>query len=190
MRTLAVTQNVTLDGSIEMLDDWFDPEAAGSENNDDHLAELHRQDSESDALLLGRRTFEDFRAYWPNQTDDPTGITAYLDQVAKYVVSSTLTDPDWSNSTVLHDDPIAAVAELKTRPGKDVVVTGSITLTHALIGAGLVDEFRLFVYPVVQGRGRGLFPAGAATNLRLLGKPMAFDSGTVLLRYLRPEGPT
>jgi len=183
MRTLAVTQNITLDGSIEMLDDWFDPEAAGSDNNDDHLAELHRQDTESDALLLGRQTFEDFRAYWPNQTDDATGITAYLNDVPKYVVSSTLTDPNWSNSTVLQNDPIKCVGELKHRAGKDIVVTGSITVTHELISAGLVDEFRLFVYPAVQGRGRKLFPAGAANNLRLLDRPMAFRSGIVFLRY-------
>ena len=69
--------------------------------DDDLLAETHRQDAEADALLLGRQTFEDFRSYWPNQSDDRTGITAYLDDVAKYVVSTTMTDPGWKNSTVL-----------------------------------------------------------------------------------------
>ena len=147
MRTLVITQNITLDGSIEMLDDWFDPQA----QDDDLLAELHRQDAESDALLLGRRTFEDFRGYWPAQTDDTTGVTDYLNTVAKYVVSSTIDDPGWANSTVLAGDPVEQVRELKTRPGRDIVVTGSITLTHALVSAGVVDEYRLFVYPVVQG---------------------------------------
>ena len=89
MRKLVITQNITLDGSIEMLDDWFDPQL----QDDELLAETHRQDAESDALLLGRQTFEDFRSYWPHQNDDQTGITAYLNGVAKYVVSTTLTDP-------------------------------------------------------------------------------------------------
>src|ERR1700742_2637701 len=97
MRQLVITENITLDGCIEMLDDWFDPQF----QDDELLAETHRQDAESDALLLGRQTFEDFRSYWPNQIDDSTGITDYLNTVAKYVVSTTMTDPDWKNSTVL-----------------------------------------------------------------------------------------
>jgi dihydrofolate reductase len=85
---------------------------------------------------------------------------------------------------VLSGDPIAAVRELKSAPGRDIVVTGSITLSHALIAAGLVDEFRLFVYPVVQGRGRRLFPdATPMPKLRLLGPAASFRSGIVLLRY-------
>ena len=180
MRTLVITQNVTLDGSIEMLDDWFDPMAQDGEL----LAEMHRQDAESDAMLLGRQTFEDFRSYWPHQSDDPTGITDYLNTVDKYVVSSTMTDPGWANSTVLSGDPIVAVQELKKAPGKDIVVTGSITLTHALIRAGLVDEYRLFVYPAVQGRGRPFFPPGTSTAaLRPVRDPMRFSSGVTLLCY-------
>jgi dihydrofolate reductase len=179
MRTLAVTQNMTLDGSIEMLDDWFDPQS----QDPDLLAESHRQDSQSDALLLGRQTFEDFRSYWPAQTDDTTGITAYLNGVAKYVVSTTMTEPGWSNSTVLQGDLLDAVRELKSLPGRDIVVTGSISLCHALSAAGLVDEYRIFVYPAVQGRGRGLFPRGATARLRRTAEPAAFRSGIVLLRY-------
>ncbi|WP_432081303.1 dihydrofolate reductase family protein [Streptomyces sp. WAC 04229] len=158
MRTLAITENITVDGSIEMLTDWFDPQAQGEVDMADVMEESHRQDSRADALLLGRRTFEDFRGYWPNQTDDTTGITAYLNQVQKYVVSKTLTDPMWDNSTVLAGDPVEEVRALKAQEGgKDIVLTGSIRLTHTLIEAGLVDEYRLFVYPVVQGRGRRLF---------------------------------
>ena len=135
-------------------------------------------------MLLGRRTFEDFRSYWPQQTTDRTGITDYLNEVAKYVVSSTMTDPGWVNSTVLHGDPIEAVRELKSRPGRDIVVTGSITLTHALVTAGLVDEYRFFVYPTVQGRGRTVGPHGVVVpRLEPAGRPMAFRSGIVLLRY-------
>jgi dihydrofolate reductase len=183
MRTLAVTQNITLDGSIEMLGEWFDPQGQAGVDNADLLDELHRQDSRCDAFLTGRRTFEDLRSYWPELTDDATGVTKYLNQVQKYVVSSTLTDPQWQNSTVLAGDPVVEVRALKERPGRDIVVTGSITLCHALIGAGLVDEYRLFVYPVVQGRGRRLFPEGFELPLLRLVEATAFRSGITYARY-------
>ncbi|MGO4444928.1 dihydrofolate reductase family protein [Mycobacterium sp. 2YAF39] len=180
MRKLVITQNITVDGAVEMLGDWFDPQVA----DDDLVAETRRQDAEADALLVGRRTFEDFRSYWPHQTDDATGITAYLNQVAKYVVSSTMTDPGWENSTVLAGDPVEQTSTLKSRPGKDIVLTGSISLAHALIAAGLVDEYRLFVYPTVQGGGRRLFPDGAVfPRLELVEAPKSFTSGITLLRY-------
>jgi dihydrofolate reductase len=183
MRTLAITQNITVDGSIEFLGDWFDPQEGAEQGNSDQVAESRRQDERADALLLGRRTFEDFRSYWPHQTDDPTGIAAYLNQVHKYVVSSTLQDPEWEPTAVLTSDPIAAVRELKEQPGRDIVVTGSITLCHALIEAGLVDEYRLFTYPVVQGRGRRLFPDGVeAPRLRLL-DAQRFSNGVTYAAY-------
>ncbi|XVV37188.1 dihydrofolate reductase family protein [Streptomyces sp. CA-100214] len=185
MRTLAITENITVDGSIEMLTDWFDPQAQGEVDMADVMEESHRQDSRADALLLGRRTFEDFRGYWPNQTDDPTGITAYLNQVQKYVVSTTLTDPRWDNSTVLTGDPVEEVRALKAQQdGKDIVLTGSISLAHTLIEAGLVDEYRLFVYPVVQGGGRRLFPDGFEIPTLRLADTKTFRSGIVLTRYV------
>jgi dihydrofolate reductase len=178
VRTLAITQNITVDGSIEMLGDWFEPQGQG--DSSDLLAELHRQDRESDALVLGRRTFEDFRGYWPHQTEDATGITAYLNEVQKYVVSSTLTDPGWQNSTVAS---VGEVGALKEQPGKDIVVTGSISLCHALIEAGLVDEYRLFTYPAVQGRGRRLFPDGYEIPRLELREANAFRNGVTYARY-------
>jgi dihydrofolate reductase len=181
MRTLAITQNITLDGSIEMLSDWFDPQ--GQADMSDVLEESHRQDRDADALVLGRQTFTDFRGYWPLQTDDQTGITDYLNRVQKYVVSSTLTEPDWDNTTVLSGDPVEEVGRLKEQDGLDIVVTGSITLSHALITAGLVDEYRLFVYPSVQGRGRRLFPDDyEISKLRLLDSH-SFRGGITLQRY-------
>ncbi|MFF8777483.1 dihydrofolate reductase family protein [Streptomyces sp. NPDC015140] len=185
MRTLAITENITVDGSIEMLTDWFDPQAQGEVDMADVMEESHRQDSRADALLLGRRTFEDFRGYWPIQTDDPTGITAYLNQVQKYVVSTTLTDPRWDHSTVLTGDPVEEVRALKAQQGgKDIVLTGSISLAHTLIEAGLVDEYRLFVYPVVQGRGRRLFPDGFEIPTLRLADTKTFRSGIILTRYV------
>lgn len=179
MRTLAITQNVTTDGAIEMLDDWFDPAGGG----DDQAAHNRRMSERCDALLLGRQTFEDFRGFWPLQTDDTTGITDELNRLQKYVVSSTMDDPAWQNSTVLGADWLDRVHAMKEEPGGEIVVTGSITLCHALIPAGVVDEYRLYGYPVVQGRGRRLFPDGfAAPALRTL-EATSFDNGVTFVRY-------
>jgi len=179
MRTLAITQNMTVDGSIEFLDSWFDPTAQDGEL----AAEIGRQSGEEDVLLLGRRTFEEFRSFWPHQADDTTGVAAHLDRVAKHVVSSTLGDPGWVNSTVLGADWRDRVAALKQEDGGDIVVTGSISLCHAVIEAGLVDEYRLFVHPVVQGRGRRLFPEGTPRSLQL-NDCRRFPSGVTLLTYV------
>lgn len=103
--------------------------------------------------------------------------------MAKYVVSSTMTDPRWRNSTVLAGDPVEEVRALKEAPGRDIVVTGSITLCHALVRAGLVDEYRLFTYPVVQGRGRRLFPDGWEAPRLTLREHAAFRSGITYARY-------
>ncbi|MFH8736639.1 dihydrofolate reductase family protein [Streptomyces sp. NPDC017964] len=185
MRTLAITQNITVDGCVEMLTDWFEPQAQGNADMADVLAEGHRQDSEADALLVGRRTFEDFRGYWPGLTDDTTGISDYLNQVRKYVVSGSIEDPQWENSIVLSGDAVKEVTALKAlEGGKDIVLTGSISLAHTLIEAGLVDEYRLFVYPVVQGRGRRLFPDGYEVPRLRLVDSKSFRSGIVLLRYV------
>lgn len=178
MRTLAITQNITLDGSIEMLGDWFDPQGQG--DNADLMAELRGESDACDALVLGRQTFEDLRGYWPLQADDVTGVTDYLNGVQKYVVSSTMTDPKWQNSTIVSVDDVRT---LKEQPGKDIVVTGSIQLCHALIEAGLVDQLRLYVYPVVQGRGRRLFPDGYERSALRLLTAKGFRGGIAYVRY-------
>jgi dihydrofolate reductase len=176
-RRLVVTQNITVDGRIEMLDDWFDPDA----DNDDVQEEMQRQGGESDALLVGRQTFEDFHGYWPQHADNPTG--AYLEKVQKYVVSTTLTDPGWVNTTVLPGDPVEEVRSLVATDGQDVVLTGSITLTHAVLAAGLADEIRLFVHPAIQGRGQGLAADGTRLPELSLLEARGFRSGVTLLRY-------
>jgi dihydrofolate reductase len=179
MRTLAITQNITVDGSIEFLGEWFDP----ADQDEQLLQESRLQTEHSDAMLLGRRTFEDFRGYWPQQTEDRTGITDELDQVHKYVVSTTMTDPHWQNSTILSDGWLRQVQDLKDQPGRDIVVTGSIRLCHALIDAGLVDEYRLFVHPVVQGRGRRLFPDGYELPRLRTVRSTGYRNGVTLLHY-------
>ena len=178
MRTLAITQNMSADGSIEFLGDWFDP----TDQAEDLAAEVRRQSEDEDFILLGRQTFTDFRGFWPHQTDDTTGITDYLNQVQKLVVSSTLGDPEWQNSTVLGADWLDRVRAVKAEDGGDIVVTGSLTLCPTLIEAGLVDEYRLFVYPALQGGGRRLFPEGRAESL-VLKDSKTFASGVVLLVY-------
>jgi dihydrofolate reductase len=186
MRALVITQNITVDGSIEMLGDWFDPQ--GQADQTDLLEELHRQDSRSDAFVTGRQTFEALRSYWPQQTQDRTGVTEYLNSVHKYVVSSTITDPQWQNSTVLSRDPVLEIRALKEEQGQDIVITGSITLCHTMIEAGLVDEYRLFAHPVVQGRGRRLFPDGFELPRLTLLETRGFSGGIVYSRYAPADG--
>jgi dihydrofolate reductase len=147
------------------------------------MDEIRRQREAADAFLVGRTTFEQMRSYWPAQTADTTGITEYLNNVAKYVVSGSLDDPEWEPTTVLRGPLRDDIMTLKSMPGNDIVTTGSITLVHSLIAEGLVDEYRLFVYPVVVGRGKKLFDdAGKMSRLRLL-QARTFSSGIVLLRH-------
>lgn len=184
MRDLIVTENITLDGVIDAAEGWFEPGGDETEGDQSDVLEALREQREAaDGLLLGRVTFEQMRGYWPLQTDDQTGITDYLNAVSKYVVSGTLQDLGWEGTTVLRGALIEEIQALKSEPGRDIVTTGSIQLVHALITAGLVEEYRLFVYPVVLGHGTRLF-AGANGVPRLrLKETRPFRSGIVLLRY-------
>jgi dihydrofolate reductase len=184
MRDLVVTENITLDGVIDASGGWFDVTDNPEIDQSDLQAALGEQAAAADAVLFGRVTFEEMRGYWPAQTDDTTGVTDYLNRVAKYVVSGTIGDPGWEPTTVLPADGFQdAIGELKSQPGRDIVTTGSITLVHALIAAGLVDEYRLFLYPVVLGRGRRLFPERTEVPSLRLVETRPFRSGVVLLRY-------
>ena len=180
MRTLVVTQNTTLDGVVDAVGGWFDPAADGF---DDVREVVRRQAAASDAFLVGRQTFEDMRGFWPKQVDDTTGVTDHLDRVAKFVVSRSMTDPGWDGTTVLRGDLVEDITALKRAPGADIVTTGSITLVHDLVRLGLVDEFRLFVHPVVLGAGRRLFEDAAGVGTLRLVEARAFTSGVVLQRY-------
>lgn len=175
MRDLIVTQNITVDGIVES-GEWFGPGDGG----EDRLDVVREQSARADAFLAGRVTFEEMRGFWPQQHDDATGITDYLNQVQKYVVSSTLDDPAWEPTTVLRS--VDDVRRLKESEGADIVCTGSIQLSQALIAADLVDEYRLFVYPTVVGHGRRLFADGQTHDLQLTGT-RTFTSGVTLLTY-------
>ncbi len=140
------------------------------------------------ALLLGRRTYEDFYAYWPNQTDNP--FTAVLNNTQKYVASTTLEEPlSWSNSTLLKGDAAEAVARLKEQPGKDLVVLGSGELVQSLMRRNLVDEYVLLIHPLVLGSGRRLFTdRGSFAALRLVDTKTT-TTGVVIATY-QPAEPT
>jgi dihydrofolate reductase len=180
MRDLIVTENITLDGVIEATEGWFDP-ASGEDDVADLETALRKQREAADALLLGRVTFEQMRGYWPLQTDDTTGITDYLNDVSKHVVSSTLQDPEWQRTAVLRS--VDDIRALKSETGADIVTTGSIRLVRELIAARLVDEYRLFTYPVVLGRGQRLFADATEVPRLRLAESQRFRSGIVLLRY-------
>jgi dihydrofolate reductase len=177
---LVVTENISLDGRIELLDPWFDP-SPQDQDVTDLQEEMDRQGRECAAMLLGRQTFEEFRGYWPQHENEPAG--ASLARLQKYVVSRTMGDPGWQNSVVLSGEPLEEVRRLKDSGDGDLVVTGSITLTHLLFDAGLVDEVRLFVYPAVQGRGRGLVTDGATLYDLTPLESRTFRGGVTLLRY-------
>lgn len=184
-RRLVVTQNITLDGVVEATDGWFDV-GAGTGGSADVLAAVQDQMAREVGFLVGRSTFEDMRGYWPHQSDDTSGITEQLNDVDKFVVSTTITDPAWQNSTILRGGQglAAEIHEILERGDDgDVIVTGSIELCHALLGESLVDELRLFVHPVVLGRGRRLFPDGVRLDALTLVESRAFASGVTLQTY-------
>jgi dihydrofolate reductase len=107
-------------------------------------------------MLFGRRTYQDFHGYWPQQTDNP--FTPYLNQATKYVVSSTLPEPlPWENSILLPGDPAVSVAQIKSQPGPDLGIVGSAQLVRSLFAAELIDRYLLLIHPLVLGQGRRLF---------------------------------
>jgi len=181
-RKLVVAENISANGVIEFLDPWFDP---GAQEDNDQLDVVRAHTAAESALLLGRQTFEDFRGYWPLQPDDTTGFTAHLNQVQKYVLSSTLSDPAWDNTTILSGPLEEEVRTLKTTPGGEIGITGSISVVHALMRADLVDEYRLFVYPVLTSHGRNLVPDGLSMQGLTLQGSRSFRSGVALLTYTR-----
>jgi dihydrofolate reductase len=158
MGRIVVTEFVSLDGVMEdpggaedfKYGGWSFEYSRGDEGDKFKLDEAF----ESDALLLGRKTYEGFADAWPSRDGD---FADKFNSMPKYVVSSTLDDPEWNNSTVLKGDLAEEVAKLKDAHDGDVVVHGSAQLAQALLEQGLVDELRLMVFPVVLGGGKRLF---------------------------------
>jgi class 3 adenylate cyclase len=185
MRRLIVSEFVTLDGVME---------APGFEEHRDgrNAWALRFQNEEtqgfkaeelyaSGAILLGRTTYQIFALFWPTAPDNE--FTHAMNDIPKYVVSKTLKDADWSNTTILRGEPGAEVAKLKDQPGGDILVYGSADLVAALVKHDLVDEFRFLVFPVILGSGKRLFRDDTDLKPMHLVSSRSFSSGVVLLTY-------
>ena len=172
MGNVVVSQFITIDGVVEdpggsektERGGWAFAYERGDEGDKFKLDEVMA----AEALLLGRVTYEGFAAAWPDRTDE-AGFADKFNSMPKYVVSTTLTDPEWNNSSVLGDDLVAEVTRLKSEHDGDLLVNGSVQLCKALIENGLVDEYRLMVFPTVLGAGKRLFgETSAAVALELV----------------------
>src|SRR5579859_1653813 len=138
------------------------------------------------ALLLGRRTYEDFYAVWPKRTDNP--YTEVLNNSRKYVASTTLREPlPWRNSTLLTGDAADAVAALKEQPGKDIVILGSGELAQSLMRRNLIDEYVLLIHPLILGSGRRLFADDASFAALRLVNTVTTSTGVVIATYQPAE---
>ena len=141
-----------------------------------------------DAFLLGRKTYQIFAGHWPKVTDPGDPIASKLNTLPKYVASATLEDLSWTNSSLLGGDVAAEVARLKERPGGELQVHGSGQLAQTLIEAGLVDEYRLLIFPVHLGSGSKLFRDGAPAAALRLTSSSATSTGVIIATYV-PDGP-
>ena len=185
MGRIVVTEFVSVDGVVEDPGGSEDFKHAGWSFEFDRGEEGNKfkldETMSSEALLLGRVTYEGFAAAWPSRTDE-FGFADKFNSMPKYVVSSTLEDPDWNNSTVLKGDVAEEVTRLKTEQDGDIVVHGSPQLVQTLIEHDLVDELRLMVFPVVLGSGKRLF--GETTDkkpLRLVDSKVVGDGVAILV---------
>jgi dihydrofolate reductase len=149
---------------------------------DDHYAYKEEEIDEAEFLLLGRKTYEGFAAAWPTR-DRSDPFTDKINSMPKYVISSTLTDPEWENTTVLSGDPIEEVTKLRHADAGPVLVNGSAQLVHALTEAGLVDEYRAMVHPVLVADGLRMFPDPAEMQKLRLSDCRTYESGVALLIY-------
>jgi dihydrofolate reductase len=189
MRRVVVTEFISVDGVIEApgggedfdRGGWAFQFDRGDEGNQFKLDEL----IEAEGQLLGRRTYEGFAAAWPKRPDDEAGFAKKMNEMPKYVVSNTLEDPSWQNTTVLNGDPAESVRKLKEDGDGVLLIAGSGQLVQAMTEAGLVDEYRLMVFPLVIGAGKRLFADTSAPRaLELVESKPVGDDGVVIQRYV------
>jgi len=198
MRKIVVSEFMSLDGVMQAPGGAEEDTTGGFTQggwtqpywHDDLGAHFFQAMSESDALLLGRKTWQGHgAAFEPMPEGDPFGDL--MKAMPKYVVSTTMTETDvsaWRNSTVIKDNVVEQVRALKARPGKNILIDGSSVLIHTLAQNDLVDEYSLLVYPLVLGGGKKVFPDGLRAGLRLV-ETRSFPTGVVLMRYAA-ERPT
>ena len=181
MRKIVAGLFISLDGVVEAPETWH-----FAYFNDEMGEIVGGQMAEADTMLLGRRTYEEFASYWPNATDGP--IATQMNGTPKLVASRTLREVTWQNARLLGDDVAAELTALKAGPGKDIGITGSPTLVRSLIAAGVLDELRLLIHPIVVGSGKRLFEGDelARTGLKLL-DTKTLSTGVIYARYA-PSG--
>jgi dihydrofolate reductase len=178
MRRVTVSTYMTLDGKVDELQDWVVPW------DDDEPTSYHTDLlTNSDGLLLGRKTYEAFAALWPARS----GTFPYVDKLnsmAKYVASTTLENLEWENSHLIEGDVVEGVDKLKQQPGQDLVIYGSYDLMRTLMEHDLIDEYRILVHPVLLGKGRSFLEDGTKqVNLDLVDSTVT-PSGVAILTYL------
>jgi dihydrofolate reductase len=177
MSKVIVTEFMSLDGVMEEPR-WTFEFDRGPEGDTFKFEELF----DAESLLLGRTTYQGFGAAWPSMGGDDFGKR--MNNIHKYVVSSTLTDDEavWGSTTVIRQDPLEEIAKLRDRPGGNLLVEGSAQLVHGLARNGLVDEYRLMVFPVVLGGGKRVFPDDLAEPSKLtVADSRTVGSGVLLL---------
>jgi dihydrofolate reductase len=178
MGKIAVHEFVSLDGVFE------DPRWTADYGFDPKMGEaIGALTSGATGILLGRRTYEMFAPAWSGRTAEDDPGAPFFNETAKYVVSGTLQDADWNNSTVVGPYSADRLRALKDEAGGDLYVSGSGTLVRAMLADGLVDELHLFVFPVALGTGARLFADGGATTRLDLIATESYDNGVLRLGY-------
>lgn len=184
MRRIINSTYISLDGVIQDPQDWPDngiePDGTGLKVQTDLLFDC-------DAVLMGGRTYPAFATAWMARSGDP--YSDRINSIAKYVVSSTLRDPEWNNTTVIGGDPIAEIRRLKEQPGRGIVQYGFGQLSYALLEQGLLDELRLWVHPLFVGQATPadlLFRPSDTAQLELA-DTLALNTGIVILTYRIPS---
>jgi dihydrofolate reductase len=176
MRKIVANLFISLDGVVEAPDKWHFPYF-----NDEMGEAVGASMAAADTMLLGRRTYQEFASFWPEQ---PAGdqFADHMNNTPKYVVSTTLDTVDWKNSTLVNGDVAAELTKLKDQPGKDISMTGSGTLVRSLLRDGLLDELNLLVHPIVLGSGARLFEGEDRIPLELASST-TFTTGVLHLVY-------
>ena len=174
MRRIIAGLFMTLDGVVEAPERWTGPYF-----NDEVGGEIGSMIAQSDALLMGRTSYETFKASFAQQSG---GMADNMNNTTKYVVSTTLDRVDWQNSTLVEGDLAEELDKLKQQPGKNINITGSGTLVRSLLADGLLDELRILLFPVVLGSGARLFDDGDALSL-VMTDATKFSNGVVNLVY-------
>ena len=166
---------ISLDGVVEAPDQWHFPYF-----NDEMAGAIGKAAETTDAFLMGRVVYEEWAGYWPTSTDEP--FASFLNNTPKYVVSRTLQEATWNNTTIINGDVAAGLRDLKDRTQRDIGMSGSATLVRWLLANGLLDRLNLLVHPIVVGKGQRLFEDTPTHPLQLLSQE-TFSTGVLNLAY-------